>query len=52
MVSKGWIHGELGRFSRCIQNLIKSDNELNWGINEINIFAKKNPQNKKSLNLN
>ena len=38
MVSKGQIHIELGKFFRCIQNLIKSDDEFRL---QIDIFRKK-----------
>ena len=49
MVNKGRIHKEIGNFSRCIQNLIKPNNELRWEISEIVFFAKKTPQ--KSMEL-
>ena len=38
MVSKGQIHIELGKIFRCIQNLIKSDDEFRL---QIDIFRKK-----------
>ena len=55
MVSRGRIHGELGYFLRCIQNLIKLNNKLRREIREISIFGNKTPRKiyliQKSLNL-
>ena len=41
MVIKGRIHKDLKNFFRCIQNLIKLDNEFRWKIREIIIFRNK-----------
>ena len=41
IANKGWIHRELGYFSRNIQILIKLDNELRWESRKISIFVKK-----------
>ena len=40
MVIKGRIHGELGKFERYLQNLIKSDDESRLEIGRFDILRK------------
>ena len=40
MVIKGRIHGELGKFERYLQNLVKSDDELRLEIGRFDILRK------------
>ena len=40
MVIKGRIHGELGKFERYLQNLVKSDNESRLEIGRFDILRK------------
>ena len=44
MLSESQINGELEKFFRYIQNLIKLDNELRWEIRKFIIFIKKTPR--------
>ena len=40
MVIKGRIHGELGKFERYLQNLVKSDDESRLEIGRFDILRK------------
>ena len=40
MVIKGRIHGELGKFERYLQNLVKSDDESRLEIGHFDILRK------------